>query len=153
MSFFSGGSYTWDGVPWTSDKMQFLNPIGLPAWFQRGSLHQAFCVQVGPYSDPNGLFQVLENEMLVVFPVPQAPEGTEAAINNPRQQIYAIFPIDRNVVTPGSLIGRTVDSEHYFAPGDKVAIWFNHTHPAVIVGRHLDGDEFERDNSGSILKW
>lgn len=136
MEFYFG--YSYNGQPYTVDSNRTWNSIGMPIWFTRGTTHRAQWVLEGPYQDPNGMFTVQPGEALVKWEVKQPPAGSWQAINRPYPEIFAILPIDRNFVTPASLMYKTVDPQFEFRGGEWCMVWFGMVTPASIIGGMRD---------------
>ena len=158
-SFMSGWSYR--GVPYTQDSNRTINPIGMPSWFTRGALHRAKWVVRGPYNDPQGLFFVPEDYVLVNWELRQGTPQYTPPQDQLIPAVFAILPIDETFITGNNagaynslpLLAQYVNYDLTLAkPGDDVAVWFSFTRPAHVIGLFPTPEDFGygRNNSGSI---
>lgn len=158
-SFMAG--WTYRGVPYTGDSSKSINPIGMPTWLTRGSLHRAKWVIAGPYSDPNGFFTVPLDYALVYWEIKQGTQQYTPPADEMIPSIFAILPIDRSFIDPVNLntnVSKPLMFQ-YVNPDltlvkhdDDVAVWFSFTRPAHIIGVFRSPDEigFGRNNRGQI---
>lgn len=158
-SFMAG--WTYRGVPYTGDSALTVNPIGMPTWFTRGSLHRAKWSRMGPFVEPTGLFEVPADHALVYWEIRQGTPEWSPPPENTIPTIFAVLPIDLNFVLPPGgnsppLLFQYVDPDLSFVmPDDDIAVWFAFNRPAHIIGRYREPDDvafgFGRNNSGRMV--
>lgn len=155
------GGWVYQGVPYTTDSAKRFGPTGLPLWLARGSLHRAKWSQRGPYTDPQGMYEIKENEALVHWEVKQGTPQWSPPEADVRPAIFAILPINTNFVLPPNgysppLLYQYVDPDLSFAlSGDDIAVWFAFNRPPEIIGRFREPDDVDfgygRNNGGSFF--
>lgn len=145
--------FDYTGKPWKAEDFVRTTAADTQYWLAPYTASVAHVVQVGPYSDPGGAFEVLTGQLLVKWPVQQPPAGTPQALESPRTEILAIFDVDTEFVKPYHQMFRSLDPFAFFAVGDRVAVWFNYVAPPRVVGKWRDGEDMiPRDNTGSMFR-
>lgn len=158
-SFMSGWSYR--GIPYTKDSNKTINPIGVPSWFTRGSLHRGKWVVQGPYDDPAGMFTVPADHALINWEIKQGTPQYVPPQDELIPAIFAILPIDKffidsdnpNPSISAPLMAQYVKPDLTFArPGDDVAVWFSFSRAAHVIGLFATPNDigYGRNNSGQI---